>query len=38
METINQKIKQLNTFGVQFIIRQDKQKEDKAPLYARITG
>jgi len=37
MEAISQKIKQLNTFGVQFIIRQDKLKDDKAPLYCRIT-
>ncbi len=26
-----------NTFGIQFIIRQDKIKNDKAPIYARIT-
>ena len=26
-----------NTFGIQFIIRQDKLKNDKAPIYARIT-
>jgi site-specific recombinase XerD len=37
MEAISQKIKLLNTFGVQFIIRQDKLKDGKAPLYCRIT-
>jgi site-specific recombinase XerD len=37
MEAINQKIKRLNTFGVQFIVRLDKQKNGKAPVYARVT-
>src|SRR5215217_1192678 len=37
METKVEKIKQLNTFGLQFIGRQDKQKDGKIPLYARIT-
>ena len=26
-----------NTFGIQFIIRNDKLKNGKAPIYARIT-
>jgi len=30
-------MKTVNTFGIQFIIRQDKLKNDKAPIYARIT-
>ncbi|WP_419803472.1 Arm DNA-binding domain-containing protein [Mucilaginibacter sp.] len=30
-------MKTSNTFGIQFIIRQDKIKNDKAPIYARIT-
>jgi len=30
-------MKAMNTFGVQFIIRQDKLKDGKAPIYARIT-
>ena len=27
----------VNTFGIQFIIRPDKLKNGKAPIYARIT-
>ena len=30
-------MKTTNTFGVHFLIRQDKLKEGKAPVYARIT-
>ncbi len=30
-------MKTVNTFGIQFIIRQDKLKDGKAPIYARIT-
>jgi site-specific recombinase XerD len=30
-------MKTVNTFGIQFIIRPDKLKNDKAPIYARIT-
>lgn len=30
-------MKTTNTFGVHFMIRQDKLKEGKAPVYARIT-
>ena len=30
-------MKTVNTFGIQFIIRQDKLKNDRAPIYARIT-
>ncbi|GAA4919821.1 site-specific integrase [Mucilaginibacter defluvii] len=30
-------MKAMNTFGVQFIIRLDKLKDGKAPIYARIT-
>jgi site-specific recombinase XerD len=30
-------MKTVNTFGIQFIIRQDKIKNDRAPIYARIT-
>jgi len=26
-----------NTFGIQFIIRKNKAKEDLAPIYVRIT-
>ncbi|HZY39618.1 MAG TPA: site-specific integrase [Mucilaginibacter sp.] len=38
METKEKKMKPLNTFGVQFLIRQDKLKDGKAPIYARITA
>lgn len=37
MEIIENVMKPLNTFGVQFLIRQDKLKEGKAPVYVRIT-
>ena len=37
METIEKIIRPLNTFGVQFLIRQDKLKEGKVPVYVRIT-
>jgi hypothetical protein len=30
-------MKTVNTFGIQFIIRGDKLKNGKAPIYARIT-
>ncbi|HMG11186.1 MAG TPA: Arm DNA-binding domain-containing protein [Mucilaginibacter sp.] len=30
-------MKAMNTFGVQFILRKDKLKAGKAPIYARIT-
>jgi len=30
-------MKTTNTFGVHFLIRPDKLKEGKAPVYARIT-
>lgn len=30
-------MKTVNTFGIQFIIRPDKLKNGKAPIYARIT-
>jgi len=37
METKEKEMRPANTFGVQFIIRQDKLREEKAPVYARIT-
>jgi integrase len=33
----NKAMRTTNTFGVQFLIRTDKKKEGKAPVYARIT-
>jgi hypothetical protein len=36
METNENVMKLLNTFGVQFLIRQDKLKDGKTPVYARI--
>jgi hypothetical protein len=37
METREKLLKTTNTFGVQFLIRQDKLKNWKVPIYARIT-
>lgn len=37
METDVEIMRTLNTFGVQFSIRQDKLKNGKAPVYVRIT-
>ena len=27
----------MNTFGIQFVIRKHRIKDDKAPIYARVT-
>jgi len=37
METINEIIKPIKTLGVYYLIRHDKLKNDKAPIYCRIT-
>jgi site-specific recombinase XerD len=37
MKETEKSARPLNTFGVQFLIRQDKLKEDKAPVYVRVT-
>lgn len=37
METKTKELRPANTFGVQFIVRQDKLRDGKAPVYARIT-
>lgn len=37
METTEKSVRPLNTFGVQFFIRQDRLKGEKAPVYVRVT-
>jgi len=37
METKTKELRPANTFGVQFIVRQDKLRDGKVPVYARIT-
>jgi Arm DNA-binding domain len=37
MEKKTKELRPANTFGVQFIVRQDKLRDGKAPVYARIT-
>ncbi len=37
MDIIKEITQPVNTFGVQFILRKDKLKEVKAPIYCRIT-
>ena len=37
METKTKELRPANTFGVQFIVRQDKLRDGKVPVYSRIT-